>query len=177
LAASGVKLLSQPHESYRRSVSLRCPHLASFHLDASGYRLPKLRATVAKLIAENAAELELLPKPPSQNPVVELLELVTGFCTELREAVFGKHDDKSLVHNNRANYGIFKVAIRATAPDFRPFEDYTQYRRPESPLPEDEEEPASDVGSVSGDDSSSTVSEEPPTRTLDLWGVRKVIQS
>ncbi|EIN04120.1 hypothetical protein PUNSTDRAFT_138850 [Punctularia strigosozonata HHB-11173 SS5] len=143
--------------------------------------LPKLRRTVADLLKENERQLAELPAPPSENPIVELLELVTNFCSELHQTVFGQHEDKRFVQKNRARYSMFKLAIRATAPDFRPFDDYTKYNEPESPLPEENDEINDDASlssapTAAGYNGNANLPVRDKPRPLDLWGVRKVIQ-
>lgn len=124
--------------------------------------MPKLKADVNRLAVEN---LELRAKLPLQltgDPAAELLRMVTGFCADVRTAVYGDNEDKRLAQSNRALYAIFQKAVRATAPDFRPFEDPARYRLP--PL----------KGEPEFDDE--LVTRDPYVQVMDLWAVRGVVQ-
>lgn len=70
----------------------------------------------------------------------EVLTRLTDFCQHLTATVNGLDlvtddsvvatDGKTFVQQNRATYLTFKRKIRATAPDFRAFEDHTKYSKP-----------------------------------------------
>ncbi|EIN04192.1 hypothetical protein PUNSTDRAFT_146674 [Punctularia strigosozonata HHB-11173 SS5] len=125
--------------------------------------LPKLKADVNRLSLENLALRARLPLQLTSDPAAELLRMITGFCADVRSIVYGeKQDDMRLVQSNRALYAIFKKAVRATAPDFRPFEDHTRYR-----LPLLKGEPEFDDEYVMRDAG---------VRVMNLWTVRGVVQ-
>ena len=71
-----------------------------------------------------------MPLSPDRDFSTEYLLRVKDFCKEFREAVFGE-GQKTLVQKNRQHYNQLKLDIYRTRPDFRPFEDYTKYRKPE----------------------------------------------
>ena len=48
--------------------------------------------------------------------------------------VEGTSSDKSFAHQCRRYHLDLRLAIRATAPDFRPFKDTSEYRKPDEPL-------------------------------------------
>ncbi|EIN04160.1 hypothetical protein PUNSTDRAFT_138885 [Punctularia strigosozonata HHB-11173 SS5] len=125
--------------------------------------LPKVKADVNRLSIENLSQRVALPQHLASDPATELLRMMTGFCSEIRAVVHGEnHDDMRLVQSNRALYAIFRKAVRATAPDFRPFENHTRYQLP--PLQEgpefDDEFVERDVG----------------VPVMDLWAVRSVVR-
>ena len=66
----------------------------------------------------------------------ELVQLIGAFCATVVAMVKGTSEDKSFVHRSREAYDSLKISIRSTAPDFRPFEDPSQYRKPSGPSSE-----------------------------------------
>jgi vacuolar protein sorting-associated protein 1 len=63
--------------------------------------------------------------------MTEVLGRIAAFCDQLRGAVYATGPDKSLAHRNKASYASHKLQIRITAPDFRPFENPSEYRIPD----------------------------------------------
>ena len=110
-----------------------------------------MRTEAERKLAECRAELRRLPEPPNVDATVEILRLIMAFCQDLNNTVYGGsgvnfgnvHDvpmrggniddlgaSTAFIRNNRAKYEQFKKRIRATAPDFRPFENHEEYRQP-----------------------------------------------
>lgn len=102
--------------------------------------LPNLRTKAEQLLAECKSALAELPRPISVDASTEILTRITDFCQNLTATVNGLDlvtddgvratDGKTFVQQNRATYLVFKRKIRATAPDFRAFEDHTMYTKP-----------------------------------------------
>ena len=119
----------------------------------------------------------------------ELVQLVFRFCAAVREAVDGTcddgdADDKAFVHRSRACYRALKASVRASAPDFRPFEDPGAYVRPPEPrkqLQEDEFDHvgAGAAGAGGGDSTDADGGDEGVPVSVPVMGVldvRRVIQ-
>jgi hypothetical protein len=87
--------------------------------------------------------------------------LVTGFCHDLKEAVYGGKSQRILSQSNRGHYKNFKHGIHATAPDFRPFEDHEKLTKPRYSNTEDDDNPED---------------QDPRVRVLGLKDIREVIQ-
>ncbi len=103
--------------------------------------LPGLRNRAEDLLSECKTRLDQLPKPIAVDDTTEILARVTDFCQHLTATIdtvdfipsnFTKSTTvgKAFVQENRASYQIFKENVRATAPDFRAFEDYRKYKKP-----------------------------------------------
>ncbi len=116
-------------------------------------RIPRLKTAVDQLLAACLAALARLPARPAMDSAAELVQLVFAFCAAVRATVDGTHDDKAFVHRSLAHYRALRAAVRGTAPDFRPFEDPGEYRRPPEPLSQQREDAFS--GSVLGGAASS----------------------
>ena len=85
-------------------------------------RLPKLCKDAQIACDGYVAVLGGLPPPPPENPVSELLRLITAFSKTTNDWINGADRCESLIQSYRAANADFKVHIRQTAPDFRPFE-------------------------------------------------------
>lgn len=82
-----------------------------------------------KLLAENKAAFDLLPKPLEVDATSEILGGINEYCRELNRIVKAE-ESKQFVQANKRLYEAFKTGIRATAPDFKPFEDAKLYVDP-----------------------------------------------
>ena len=91
--------------------------------------LPDLRKAIDERLRACHVELAELPPPLATDPSTEFLLRVTAFCSDFHAAVFGE-TRKHLVQHNRQQFQRLKSDIFKTCPDFRPFEDYTKYRHP-----------------------------------------------
>ncbi|KAL5530980.1 hypothetical protein ACEPAG_3856 [Sanghuangporus baumii] len=83
--------------------------------------LPKLRQSLRSSLRDTLQELYDLPPLPSENPTVELLQLIVEFDTQLRDCVRGNSGHESLLQNCRPAYAEFKADIKTTTPNFHPF--------------------------------------------------------
>lgn len=90
-----------------------------------------MKQSVDDILASDRAELSALPPlPPTGEAWAQITILIHKFCVDVKAAIEGKEEHKSLVQRNRARYAQFKRDILGTCPNFRPFEDKTQYRDP-----------------------------------------------
>ena len=121
--------------------------------------LPQLRQDVERLLTSCLDEIRTLPKPLEVDPQIEVLARVNAFSDAFRNVVSGVSSDKSLAQRNRALYTIFARSVRGTYPDFRPFEQPTQYERIQ---PLDPEEAA--------------VGADEEVETMGVYEVRKTIK-
>lgn len=83
-------------------------------------RLPELQDELQKLIQVTEESLRNLPKPPSQDAFTEILHLIGDFTRDLDVSLDGTPDEEGLLQTIRPFQLVFKRAVRATAPDFRP---------------------------------------------------------
>ncbi|KZS86992.1 P-loop containing nucleoside triphosphate hydrolase protein [Sistotremastrum niveocremeum HHB9708] len=83
--------------------------------------LPALRQKVDESLTASTAQLRKLPPPLTMDPSSELLSMITGFSSDAQSHVNGTDAHVALVQENRSVYRKFKIAIRKTAPEFRPF--------------------------------------------------------
>lgn len=85
------------------------------------FRLPDLRLKSKQRLQEIKEMLEALPPPLSENPVAELLRLVTRFSVDVEHVIRGSESFESLLQSCRAAYASFKCDIHGTEPIFKPF--------------------------------------------------------
>ena len=83
-------------------------------------RLPDIRRDIDKQLDETDAELTKLPRPSSSDPVLEIIYKVSTFFEELKTWLDGTPDADGLVQTLRPTCEVFRKAIRATEPEFRP---------------------------------------------------------
>lgn len=113
-------------------------------------RLPKLRDQAEKQLVGYRERLSQLPQELRFDASTEVLGRITEFSQEFAQMALGngiefftgasmgtaiendQYSDggKSFVQKNRATYEKFKVEIRRTAPDFRPFVNWQMYDNP-----------------------------------------------
>jgi hypothetical protein len=84
--------------------------------------LPQIREELEKLLEENEAKLRQLPRPPSSDPFSDILSLIHSFIRDLERHVEGIPHKDGLLQLLRPAQQDFRKAIRATAPNFRPYE-------------------------------------------------------
>ncbi|KAI0820963.1 P-loop containing nucleoside triphosphate hydrolase protein [Irpex lacteus] len=82
-------------------------------------RLPELQDELQKLIQLTEASIRQLPKPPSADPVGEVLRLIADFIQDLTVHIEGTPGSDGLLQQIRPAQLDFKTAIRSTAPNFR----------------------------------------------------------
>ena len=81
--------------------------------------MPKLSSEVQWSLERCQAELDALPPAPKLDfPAAEILDMINGFCLELKALVLGNDDDRSVVQDNRDSYDRFLKSIQATVPRF-----------------------------------------------------------
>ncbi|KAJ8519228.1 hypothetical protein ONZ45_g3813 [Pleurotus djamor] len=113
--------------------------------------LPALKEQVEQLLESCVRDIDALPPGLSQEPQVEVLLRVSKFCTGVSEMIEAKVT-KEFVQRNRDSYRSFKLAIKDTGPDFRPYSKSWRLGRPafsceepddddEAMLSDDDEEP------------------------------------
>lgn len=93
-------------------------------------RLPQVQDEVGKSIMSTRALLAQLPRPPSADPRGEIMTMLHKFTSDLELQVKGvsdaddsdSEDDVGLIQAMRPAQERFRMAIRGTAPNFRPFE-------------------------------------------------------
>ncbi|KAH9938877.1 P-loop containing nucleoside triphosphate hydrolase protein [Epithele typhae] len=86
--------------------------------------LPKLMAQVTRLLASTQRALASVPAPPlsAKGATADALDRIVGFCVALSRTVHGRADDRTFVHRTREAYLTMKHAMRASAPEFWPFD-------------------------------------------------------
>jgi hypothetical protein len=103
------------------------------HAELVGFfRLPQLAEELQSLLKETENRLRKLPKPPPENAVTEIIDLVSGFSRSLSTFVEGTPDEWGIHQTIRPLHTKFRDAIRDTAPDFRPYKsgDWLDYEPP-----------------------------------------------
>lgn len=113
------------------------------------FRLPGISNELQNLLKQTDNRLRKLPKPPPENPVTEIIELVSGFSRKLSTYVEGTPDKLGIHQAIRPLHTKFRDAIKDTAPDFRPYkaEAQTNYEPP-SFLAAEKAELGSDDGAI-----------------------------
>ncbi|KAH9925891.1 P-loop containing nucleoside triphosphate hydrolase protein [Epithele typhae] len=82
----------------------------------------RTRERVQDLLVESEAKLMKLPKPPSSDALSEVLSLLATFSKALSQYVEGTPNADGLLQSIRPSRNTFRDAIRATEPDFRPYD-------------------------------------------------------
>jgi hypothetical protein len=100
-------------------VALSCVAIRAQLSDS--FRLPELADELQSMLKESEGRLRKLPKPPSANPVGEIIEMVSGFSRSLSNYVQGTPGKQGIHQIIRGLHMKFKDAIQETAPDFRPY--------------------------------------------------------
>ena len=112
--------------------------------------LPGLRENAEAQLTECRDCLSELPQALKGDASTEAFSLITEFSQEFSNMVYGIGTDiyadsgsyekavvdkpsdggRSFIQKNRAFYQQFKIAIRRTAPNFRPFPNWNKYQDP-----------------------------------------------
>ncbi|KAI0628425.1 P-loop containing nucleoside triphosphate hydrolase protein [Trametes polyzona] len=95
-------------------------------------RLPIIQEELQDLLTATDEQLNKLPKPPSSDALSEVLHLLSTFTKGLSQFLEGTPDEDGLLQSIRPAYESFLGAIRATEPDFRPYERQAAQRNPEA---------------------------------------------
>ena len=94
-------------------------------------RLPSIQETIERLLTEVDKKLAELPKPPSTDPLSEVLSLISDFSQSLGKYLEGTPNADGLIQSIRPSSDAFRKAIQETEPDFRPYERIIATRHPE----------------------------------------------
>ncbi|KAG6810925.1 hypothetical protein H0H92_009760 [Tricholoma furcatifolium] len=113
------------YQKYLRTSNL-VDRLSSILSDLISKRLPEIQEEINRSIANTRESINNLPKPPSRDPRNEISTLLHNFVRDLAKRVTGTPTD-GLLQAIRPEQDSFRRSIRATAPDFQPFEK--RYRR------------------------------------------------
>jgi hypothetical protein len=84
--------------------------------------LPEIHEELQHLLRKTENEIRALPKPPSSDPFGEVLHLIGNFTRDLSRHLEGISEKNGLLQITRLAQLQFQRAIRATAPEFRPYE-------------------------------------------------------
>ncbi|KAF8959975.1 P-loop containing nucleoside triphosphate hydrolase protein [Flammula alnicola] len=117
------------YQKYLRTSNL-VERLSSVLSDLISKRLPQIQDELEKSIIATRALLGQLPREPSSDPRSEISALLHTFTSDLARHVEGVPDDADsafgagigLIQAIRPAQERFRVSIRETAPNFRPFE-------------------------------------------------------
>jgi GTP-binding protein EngB required for normal cell division len=86
-------------------------------------RLPGILVELQKLHRDTERDIQLLPKPPSNNPCQDILNLISNFTSDLSKHLEGIPDDEEgLIQAILLQQNCFQRVIKATPPTFRPYE-------------------------------------------------------
>ncbi|KAM5545240.1 hypothetical protein V8D89_001351 [Ganoderma adspersum] len=122
--------LDSEHRS-RLGTSRLAERLSDVLTDCISLRLPSIQETIERLLAEVDKKLAELPKPPSTDPLSEVLSLISDFSQCLGKYLEGTPNADGLIQSIRLSSDAFRKAIQATEPDFRPYERIVATRHPE----------------------------------------------
>lgn len=120
--------LDATYHKYLRTSNL-VARLSEILSDLISKRLPEIHNELDKTISETRERLNKLPKPPSSDPVNEICTLIHNFTVDLHRHLEGVPDDDGMIQAIRPAQNVFRKAIRATAPKFRPFEEKLKANR------------------------------------------------
>ncbi|KAJ7108734.1 P-loop containing nucleoside triphosphate hydrolase protein [Mycena epipterygia] len=81
-------------------------------------RLPFIRQMASERMEACRRELQSIPDKIVGEPATHMLNLITAFCTEIRQYVDGQSDMSVLIHERNAAFAEFKLAINKTQPQF-----------------------------------------------------------
>lgn len=130
-------------------------------------RLPKLKEQVQAKLAECIQQMSKLPAEVTVDATTEILSRISSFCADLRGDVYGLNESKDFVHRTQSAFRTFKLTIRGSAPDFRPFTNPSAYLPPSPPPSESDE--------LDGD-SQAVYPQGSPAKPISLDEVRTVIK-
>lgn len=105
-------------------------------------RLPEIHEELQNHLRKTEKQIQDLPKPPSSDPFGEILHLIGEFTRSLARHLEGTPGSNGLIQSIRPAQIQFQRAIRATAPDFRPYarKDAQARSLPGMPFLENEEQ-------------------------------------
>lgn len=83
--------------------------------------LPSLAIEIQEHAKRLRSEIDQLPQKPSTDPQQELLTMVMGFASEVRNLVQGSEGQESFIQGLNIDYAIFRDNICSTLPIYLPF--------------------------------------------------------
>ena len=86
------------------------------------FSLPEIYEELQNLLRKTENSIHQLPRPPSGDPFGEVLHLIGGFTRDLSRHLEGTPNEDGLLQTIRPAQLGFQRAIRATVPQFRPYE-------------------------------------------------------
>jgi hypothetical protein len=96
---------------------------AAINTETYSCRLPEIQVELQKLHRDTERNIQLLPKPPSNNPCQDILNLISNFTSDLSKHLEGIPDDEEgLIQAILLQQNCFQRVIKATPPTFRPYE-------------------------------------------------------
>ncbi|KAI9063947.1 hypothetical protein FKP32DRAFT_1603293 [Trametes sanguinea] len=95
-------------------------------------RLPAVQEELQELLTTTDELLNKLPKPPSSDALSEVLHLLSTFSKGLANFLEGTPNADGLLQSIRPACDAFQKAIRATEPDFRPYDSHAAQRDPDA---------------------------------------------
>ncbi|KAJ6529313.1 P-loop containing nucleoside triphosphate hydrolase protein [Mycena capillaripes] len=113
--------LDSMHQPYLGTSNL-VHRLSSILSDLISKRLPQIQIELEAALQQTRASLQRLPKPPSDDAILEVTTLVHSFIRELDRMIEGVPHADGLIQTIRPAQEEFRRNIRRTAPDFRPYE-------------------------------------------------------
>jgi hypothetical protein len=99
------------------------------------HRLPKIQEDIQKHLRKVEEELELLPKPPSDDPVSEINHKLNEFARDVSQNIEGMAGTDGLIQNVNEENRKFRLDIRRTAPEFRPYYRHNDFEQTPMPVP------------------------------------------
>ncbi|KAJ6450049.1 P-loop containing nucleoside triphosphate hydrolase protein [Mycena sanguinolenta] len=131
------------HQPYLGTSNL-VHRLSSILSDLISKRLPQIQIELEMALQQTRASIQRLPKPPSDDAILEVTTLVHSFIRELDQMIEGVPRADGLIQTIRPAQEEFRRNIRRTAPDFRPCESSQkrgkiQYMFPDPDFLRDEE--------------------------------------
>ncbi|KAK6981542.1 P-loop containing nucleoside triphosphate hydrolase protein [Favolaschia claudopus] len=112
-------------------------------------RLPQIQADVEAALQQTRASIRQLPKPPSDDAILEITSLVHLFVRSLDQLIDGVSQSDGLIQTIRPAHDTFRLNIWETAPEFRPFDSEAKTNHRWKPIPEclRQEQPDSQISS------------------------------
>ncbi|KIJ63510.1 hypothetical protein HYDPIDRAFT_40933 [Hydnomerulius pinastri MD-312] len=109
------------YQKYLRTNNLT-ERLSTILSELIAKRLPEIQEELTNALRDTEAKLRALPKAPSNDPVGEVLHVLSLFTRDLSRRLEGTPDEDGLIQSIRPHQQAFRRAIRETAPNFIPWE-------------------------------------------------------
>ncbi|KAI0782953.1 P-loop containing nucleoside triphosphate hydrolase protein [Abortiporus biennis] len=110
----------EPTHQRRLGTSNLADCLSDILSDLIAKRLPGITEELEKLLQTTEDELHKLP-PSSSDPFSDILNLISSFSRDLAIHLEGTPNKDRLLQKIRPAQEEFRIRIRSTAPDFRPY--------------------------------------------------------